>query len=109
MYRDPGYPDDIRQYDNDPRSPFYNGPERRPDHELEEEELAGIRHEEVADYLFECQTEGNLEKQLVAAFESDDAIEYFRLLKEAFNQYTADTARYRVAKSNCLHVEDYNE
>ncbi len=23
MSGDPGYPDDIRQYDNDPRSPFY--------------------------------------------------------------------------------------
>ncbi len=23
MKGDPGYPDDIRQYDNDPRSPFY--------------------------------------------------------------------------------------
>jgi hypothetical protein len=26
MSKDPGYPDDIRQYDNDPRSPFYVDP-----------------------------------------------------------------------------------
>lgn len=25
MKSDPNYPDDIRQYDHDPRSPFYKG------------------------------------------------------------------------------------
>ena len=27
MWKDPNYPDDIRNYDNDPRSPFYDEPE----------------------------------------------------------------------------------
>ena len=39
------YPDDIRQYDNDPRSPFYNS-----DHECDEcgEELKGVDIDDIS-------------------------------------------------------------
>ena len=60
MSRDENYPDDIRQYDNDPRSPFYVDPD---DEWLEdaqnelcaawEAELAQCGYVEVLDWTME--------------------------------------------------------
>ena len=36
---DPGYPDDIRQYDHDPRSPFYNDPTETAEFEAKQREM----------------------------------------------------------------------
>jgi len=39
MSGDPGYPDDIRQYDHDPRSPFYNDPTETAEFEEKQREM----------------------------------------------------------------------
>ena len=39
MSGDPGYPDDIRQYDHDPRSPFYNDPTENAEFEAKQREM----------------------------------------------------------------------
>ena len=47
MSGDPGYPDDIRMYDSDPRSPFYNDPTESKEFE---EAKDSIYREKVADF-----------------------------------------------------------
>jgi len=39
MHGDPGYPDDIRQYDHDPRSPFYNDATETAEFEAKQREM----------------------------------------------------------------------
>jgi len=58
MSSDPHYPDDIRKYDNDPRSPFYQEPPEIPEEQIEEEvqELCG-EPDGVYDALIECEND----------------------------------------------------
>ncbi len=58
MSGDPGYPDDIRQYDNDPRSPFYDSrAEEALEDELWERMPAKIAESMEDDNYYDCWTE----------------------------------------------------
>ena len=57
MSGDPGYPDDIRQYDNDPRSPFYNDPTESVAFEEEKDTLYRSRIADINGYFIEAFSE----------------------------------------------------
>ena len=50
---DPNYPDDIRQYDSDPRSPFYNDPTESVAFEEEKEVIYRERVSDINGYIIE--------------------------------------------------------
>ena len=56
---DPGYPDDIRQYDNDPRSPFYNDPTESVAFEEEKDTLYRSRIADINGYFIEAFSESS--------------------------------------------------
>ena len=56
---DPGYPDDIRQYDRDPRSPFYDDPTETPAFEETRTELMERRIQDVEGSFLESFTEAD--------------------------------------------------
>ena len=62
---DPGYPDDIRQYDHDPRSPFYDDKgyelffESRVDELLKDvTELTDVDHDAITEIIFDQWKDG---------------------------------------------------
>ena len=54
---DPNYPDDIRQYDNDPRSPFYKDKTATPEFEDERLEITKERINDIGGYFLESFSE----------------------------------------------------
>ena len=82
---DPNYPDDIRQYDSDPRSPFYNDPTDCAAFEDKKQEILEERMQDIEyfrDSLSEMAelTEGRLSKA-VLAYETGTDIELRTLAK----------------------------
>ena len=56
---DPGYPDDIRQYDRVPGSPFYDDPTEGPAFEEKQEDLMRERISDVEGTFLESFTEAD--------------------------------------------------
>ena len=54
---DPNYPDDIRQYDSDPRSPFYNDPTDSPEFEDKKHAICKSRIRDINGYFIESFSE----------------------------------------------------
>ena len=68
--KDTGYPDDIRQYDNDPRSPFYDDRgyesfiESRVNELLDDvSELTNIKHDILLEIIFDQWGDGSAENK----------------------------------------------
>ena len=59
MSGDPGYPEDIRQYDNDPRSPFYNDPTETAEFEEKQREMWEERISDINGWFIEAISETN--------------------------------------------------
>ena len=65
IMKDSGYPDDIRQYDNDPRSPFYDDKgyeaffESRVDELLEDITELTIDHDAILEIIFDQWQDGS--------------------------------------------------
>jgi len=80
---DPNYPDDIRQYDHDPRSPFYNDPTESVAFENQKQEMLEKRMEKlVCEALSEMSqlTEERLTKALLV-YETSTDVELRTLAK----------------------------
>jgi len=80
---DPNYPDDIRQYDSDPRSPFYKDPTNDAAFEDAKQEMLEARIESlVCEALSEMSrlTEKRLSKA-VLAYETSTDVELRTLAK----------------------------
>jgi len=72
---DPNYPDDIRNFDHDPRSPFYKDPtETAAFEDIKQEMLEERMGKQVAEALCEMNpiTEGRLSKAVLALEAAED-------------------------------------
>ena len=56
---DPGYPDDIRQYDRDPRSPFYDDPTESAAFESKKDDIIEERFKDLTGWFLEGITESS--------------------------------------------------
>ena len=86
---DPGYPDDIRQYDHDPRSPFYDEPTESAAFEDKKDDMIQERLDDLTGWFLESITESSDENltELRNAIEAGDSLKAGDIVSDMVYRY----------------------
>jgi hypothetical protein len=99
MTGDPGYPDDIHQYDGDPRSPFCDDPTESPAFEDMKQSIYRERVQDINGYFIECFSES-----------SDNWLEELSALVLSYADSPSDRVRdieVAIGKKIAEHLDEY--
>ena len=86
---DPGYPDDIRQYDHDPRSPFYDDPTESAAFESKKDDMIQERFKDLTGWFLEGITESSESNlaELRDAIQSGDNLKAGDIISDMVYRY----------------------
>ena len=86
---DPNYPEDIRQYDNVPGSPFFNDPTEGPVFESKKDDIIEDRFKDLNGWFIESITEASDENlaELRDAIQSGDNLKAGDIVSDMVYRY----------------------